>query len=583
MAEVELQTGLEELLQLCQQQHETLTAALQRNFRQVSQGSCGSIRSTMSCQIAADLRTKKPELAMELVDEAPPLLDLEVLSNHSSPGAKGRENSRGAKDFDYTEHSFAVSEWSVSPADTTIKAVSHSRSNLIECSFGVNPLDGLTGWRYWRELTKMRIDYIAGVLVLLNSMMMIFELEIEGHHSGAMLGISEDLGFHSMERSFRFIDLTFVWIYLLELLVRLVVEWPCFHRSCANWFDVFLVLAGLADIYIIAPLANGGSAARNIAMLRLFRATKSFRSMRMVRTFRLFHGLRLLVKACQSFLPSLAWSMVLLGVFMSMGALIMGNLLQVFYLEASYPQEDRELIWNYYGTAYRSFWTLYEITFAGNWPTRARPVMEKVSQLFVVFFFCYVTVIVFAVLRVISAVFLKDTLDAAHNDEENMMAISQHQKKEYIERLEKVFRTLDEFGDGMITQPRLEQLLAEPKVQAYFKTLDVDVTETSALFHLLDDGDGEVTLDEFIDGILRCKGPARAIDQVAMHSDIKQLDKKLSKVMKAMRATSKPQKKAHLEEENMTCAHSHAEHLKVFRMGLLEGDHSFFERQKSPV
>eukprot|EP00435_Cladocopium_sp_Y103_P014880 s116_g3.t1 len=186
-------------------------------------------------------------------------------------------------------------------------------------------------------------------------------------------------------------------------------------------------------------------------------------------------------------------------------------------------------------------------------------VMEKVSQIFVVFFFCYVTVIVFAVLRVISAVFLKDTLDAAHNDEENMMAISQHQKKdlsgrmlatlvEYIERLERVFRTLDECGDGMITQNRLEQMLIEPKVQAYFKTLDVDVTETSALFHLLDDGDGSVTLDEFIDGILRCKGPARAIDQVAMHSDIKQLDKKLTKVMKAMRASSKPQKKVHLEE-----------------------------------
>ena len=31
-----------------------------------------------------------------------------------------------------------------------LQAVSHSRSNLIECSFGVNPLDGLTGWRYWR-------------------------------------------------------------------------------------------------------------------------------------------------------------------------------------------------------------------------------------------------------------------------------------------------------------------------------------------------------------------------------------------------------------------------------------------------
>lgn len=33
----------------------------------------------------------------------------------------------------------------------------------------------------------------------------------------------------------------------------------------------------------------------------------------------------------------------------------------------------------------------------------------------------------------------------------------------------------------------------------------------------------QVTLDEFIDGIMRCKGPARAIDQVAMHADLKQL------------------------------------------------------------
>lgn len=428
----------------------------------------------------------------------------------------------------------------------------------------------------------MRIDYFAGVLVLVNSLMMIVELEIEGHHSGAHLGLSEDPGFHEMEPYFRVIDALFVYIYLFELLLRIVVERPFFHRSVANWFDVVLVLSGLADIYIIAPLANGASAARNIAMLRLFRATKSFRSMRMVRTFRLFHGLRLLVKACQSFLPSLAWSMVLLGVFMFMGSLIMGNLLQVYFLELSFPVEEREEIWHYYGTAFRSVWTLYEITFAGNWPTRARPVMEKVSHLFVIFYFTYVTIIVFAVLRVISAVFLKDTLDAAHNDEENMMVISQQQKKEYIERLEKVFRTLDECGDGMITQKRLEQMLMEPKVQVLFKTLDVDVTETSALFHLLDDGDGEVTLDEFIDGILRCKGPARAIDQVAMHSDIKQLDKKLSKVMKAVRASksrTRPDK-----FENPDLHHSHAEHLKVFRMGALEvaGD-SGFHRKVTPM
>ena len=36
----------------------------------------------------------------------------------------------------------------------------------------------------------------------------------------------------------------------------------------------------------------------------------------------------------------------------------------------------------------------------------------------------------------------------------------------------------------------------------------------------------------FIDGILRCRGPARAIDQVALQADLKALDAKLCKLMR---------------------------------------------------
>ncbi|CAK9051147.1 unnamed protein product, partial [Durusdinium trenchii] len=80
----------------------------------------------------------------------------------------------------------------------------------------------------------------------------------------------------------------------------------------------------------------------------------------------------------------------------------------------------------------------------------------------------------------------------------------------------------------------LRFILDNPKVKAYFQTLDVDVHEGAALFHILDDGDGECTLEEFIGGILRCKGPARAIDQVAMMADLRQLDKKLSKLIQGL-------------------------------------------------
>ena len=49
---------------------------------------------------------------------------------------------------------------------------------------------------------------------------------------------------------------------------------------------------------------------------------------------RFFRGLRMLVKACYYFLPYLGWSMVLLLVFMWMGTLVIGNLLQDFITAA---------------------------------------------------------------------------------------------------------------------------------------------------------------------------------------------------------------------------------------------------------
>ena len=55
---------------------------------------------------------------------------------------------------------------------------------------------------------------------------------------------------------------------------------------------------------------------------------------------------------------------------------------------------------------------------------------------------------------------------------------------------------------------------------------------------MLDDGDGEVTLHEFISGILRCKGHARAIDQVALHTDIRMLDKKVSRLGEVLLSSS---------------------------------------------
>lgn len=419
---------------------------------------------------------------------------------------------------------------------TSMERPSHEKSS--KPSAGTAAMLGLQdigGFQGFLRRRKNYIDYMAGLLVLLNSFVMMLELELEGRAVGAaqfgFTNTGPDLA--SVEPVFRTIDAIFVYVFLTELVIRVVIERLHFFYDFANWFDLALVTVGVLDLLVFVPLSDTGEP-QNIVVMRLVRVVKSLRAIRMVRTLRLFRGLNLLVKACQCFLPSLGWSMVLLVVFMSMGTLVMGNLLRDFITDKDANMDDRLWIYSRYGTAYHAMYTLYEITFAGNWPTNARPVLEKVNHSFVIFYVIYITIIVFAVIRVISATFLKDTLDAAQNDAENLVVERLRKKAQYVKKLEEVFMAIDHSGDGMISEERLANILSNPKAVAYFQTLDVDVTESAALFHLIDNGDGEVTLDEFIEGIMRCKGPARAIDQVAMRAMIQQMDQKLSKLTKRL-------------------------------------------------
>ncbi|CAE7577260.1 Scn11a [Symbiodinium natans] len=372
------------------------------------------------------------------------------------------------------------------------------------------------------------LNYFAAVVLALNLVFMCLELELQGREVGRFLGAGEemyDLG--DMGPALRRIDVVFDCIYIVELLLRIGLERWLFFSACANWFDTSLVVAAAFDIGLFL-FADADDSMMAVAFAR---AVNTLRAIRLLRIFRLFRGLRILIRACHAFLPTLGWSMVLLGLCMVMSGLLVGSLLQAFLWDNVLALEHKLWVFARYGTAYRSIYTLFEITFAGNWPTNVRPVLENVSDMFVIPFILYITIVTFAALRVITAVFLKDTLEAAANDAEHQVTEKLKRKAQYVEKLEAMFKAIDDTGNGMITEERLNALLSNSTVRAYLETLDLAVPEGTALFHILDNGDGEVTLEEFIDGILRCKGPARAIDQVALHADIRQLDNKLTVAM----------------------------------------------------
>ncbi|CAE7904191.1 unnamed protein product [Symbiodinium sp. KB8] len=228
------------------------------------------------------------------------------------------------------------------------------------------------------------------------------------------------------------------------------------------------------------------------------------------------------------------WAMIFLGLFIVAGGILLGGLLHGFTVDPTADADLQLWTWRHYGTASRAIYTMFEITFAGSWPLYARPVIEDIAVGYSLFFVAYIVFVVFAVIRVISAIFLKETLDAAQNDAQLVVREKAKASQEYIKRLNKVFRTMDVSQDGVVSKDEFLQLCQDPTIRSYMTSLDVDVNDGSHLFKLLDDGDGNLTYDEFIAGMMRFKGSAKAIDVIYLQREVEWLQMELLRLSHAI-------------------------------------------------
>lgn len=132
-----------------------------------------------------------------------------------------------------------------------------------------------------------------------------------------------------------------------------------------------------------------------------------------------------------------------------------------------------------YGSFTKAFYTFFEITHSGSWPSRVRPVLEDVSPWYAVLFLPYIALVVFAVIRVVTALFIKETLASAANDAELVIEETRRMAVEYQERLEELFKLVDNDGDGHLTVEEFTQAMELPSVQSYLKFLEATKDRTS--------------------------------------------------------------------------------------------------------
>eukprot|EP00746_Dinoflagellata_sp_MGD_P145811 gnl/MRDRNA2_/MRDRNA2_78375_c0_seq1.p1 gnl/MRDRNA2_/MRDRNA2_78375_c0~~gnl/MRDRNA2_/MRDRNA2_78375_c0_seq1.p1 ORF type:complete len:649 (-),score=122.99 gnl/MRDRNA2_/MRDRNA2_78375_c0_seq1:262-2019(-) len=344
--------------------------------------------------------------------------------------------------------------------------------------------------------------------------------------------------FQAEDDVFQAFESFFCYFFLFELLLRVGAYRQHFIISKDlpwNIFDCVVVLSALADE--VAYRANpdreaGGSNMTILRILRILRITRIAKILRM----RFFSELRLMVNSTLSCVKSLCWAIVLL--------LIVAYTFGVYFtqLAAEKIQQNgnspeghaqSEGLRTYYGGMYITLISMFKAISGGaDWGDIAEP-LEQISTGYYLLFCCYVAFVVFAMMNVVTSVFVEQAAKNAWNDKAWVIEEEMSKQESYINDVKKVFEEADDDNSGNLSWSEFQEHIKDERVQAFFRALELDASEAQGLFHLIDvDSDGRVQLNEFVNGCLRLKGQARSLDLVTLLHENKKMHLKLRDFMK---------------------------------------------------
>jgi len=363
--------------------------------------------------------------------------------------------------------------------------------------------------RSYKVVHGLPFQIITSVAILVNAVFIgvTTDLELQGSIRGTS---PPDLGY---------IEVAFCAWFSTELIIRIAAErllflWgPDYGWNC---MDSLLVLLSIIDVIINGSETGTVSNVTSARILRLIRSVKIFR---FARAMHVFHDFRLLVYSILAGATSLFWCLVVLTFIIYMFAIFFMNGVTQHFLElgSNYGPEDTHVIdlKEMYGSVPKTIVTLFKTISGGaDWGDALKPLEDMHHpELYVFMFIVYIFFMFFGVLNVVIGAFVATTSEVALRDREACVKSEMDHLKDYSKRIRTFFQEADTDRSGNLSWEEFSRHLSNKKVQAYFQSLELDVSQAHVLFRLLDvDDSDQVALDEFFDGCMRLKGQARSMD-----------------------------------------------------------------------
>jgi len=330
-------------------------------------------------------------------------------------------------------------------------------------------------------------------------------------------------------------EVTFLCLYALELILKLVVHgcyFFCNTEATWNVFDLCLVLIDLLDHILSLYNQQGYS----IAFGRTIRVLKVARVLRFVRMIHFLSELRLMLNCLMGSVFSLMWSFALLTLLKLMFAIAlvqqMANLLSSSKTELSH--DERRIIMDFFGSIEQTVLTLFMAISGGiDWAV-AYDVVKLSGRIGSFIFLTYICFMLLAVTNIITSIFMQKAMKQAKPDVEDTMLETCQENLEAVQDLKELFNSIDVDSSSSLTLEEFRETLKNVLVQEYFLMKGLNVSHVDMFFSLLASASpsGNIDVNTFVTGCLRMKGYATNVDVMSVDYRLQVLSSDIMTFMK---------------------------------------------------
>lgn len=322
-------------------------------------------------------------------------------------------------------------------------------------------------------------------------------------------------------------DAIFTAIYILEMVSRLAAYRQQYFQNSWNLLDLALAVLSVADLIVVAAMNTSDPSLSVVTSLRMLRL---LRLARLVRLFRFFKSLWLLVCGLATSLRTVSWAWLLIGLVIYIFGLCFTRIFAPYTCELSGDSnEELQELDTYFGNVWSAFFTVFQVITLEDWTLVAEnaAVYEPWTR---VLFILILATCTWGVMHVITAVFVESSLEASSV---RSFDISKKAKEDYqrsCQLLCEIFSKADEENKGSLSKEEYLKVLDKPEFHDRLISLGIDRNTAEKLFETLDlseQGPKRLNNAEFVEGILRCCGPAQNKDLVSLRCDVWRVEVRL--------------------------------------------------------